>query len=58
MKANVDSSCSIYGNEMDFKKGDEITLEGERTEAGWLHCLNKTRNTRGWVHERSLINVD
>ncbi|CAB4037862.1 ---NA--- [Paramuricea clavata] len=40
-------------NEMDFKKGDEMILQGVRTD-GWWYCLNKERNTYGWVHESSL----
>jgi hypothetical protein len=38
---------------MDFKKGDEMILQGVRTD-GWWYCLNKERNTYGWVHESSL----
>ena len=54
----MDDSTSRYDDEMVFSKGDEMILEEERTEEGWLFCLNQTRNTRGWVHETSLINIE
>ncbi|XP_028400105.1 dual adapter for phosphotyrosine and 3-phosphotyrosine and 3-phosphoinositide-like [Dendronephthya gigantea] len=40
-------------NEMEYKKGDEMILEGVRTD-GWWYCLNKATEKRGWVYEASL----